>query len=145
MYVADLRLFRKDGKRGNYNLNGFEGQKYEYVIKNVALTDIEQGYRTIVPISFIKDDRFYIGVHRDKLLSNPKIIHDKNSKISFCINDLWDLVSQNLVDESIRIYGSLDLQKLNILNALEKSEKMSEDVKTAIRDKMEFFISKFYS
>ena len=69
-FVADIRVFRSNKKSGLYMLRGFDGREYPYTIKNIPL---EQGVRTIVPISFINKDKYFIGVHRDKLLSNPKV------------------------------------------------------------------------
>ncbi|MDD5331265.1 MAG: hypothetical protein PHE43_00370 [Candidatus Nanoarchaeia archaeon] len=140
-FVADIRVYRPEGKDGIYNLKGFEGNIYPYKIKNIKLNDLE-GFRTIVPISFISQDRFYIGVHRDKLLSHPKILYD-NGTISGKVDKLWKTVSENLYDESVRLYGKLDLEKMNVVNALNKKERMSSEVIQDIKEKTKFYISKF--
>ena len=138
-FVADIRIYRPECKGGNYILKGFEGNIYNYYIKNIKLSELK-GVRTIVPISFINKDRYYLGIHRDKLLSNPKIMHEKESYASRKIDKLWKVVAENLIDESCRIYGKVDLKKMNILNALAKKDKMSEDVKSLIEDKTIFYV-----
>jgi len=126
-FVADIRVFRKKAKDGNYILRNFEGEEYEYEITNKTLIEFENGYRTIVPVSFIKSDRYYNGVYRDKLLCCPKILHDINSIVWNGINKLWETVVINLKDESYRLYGNIDLTKGNIRNTLAKSAKLGKD------------------
>ena len=139
-FVADIRVYRPGGKPGNYQLNGFEGNTYDYYIRNITLDDLD-GVRTIVPISFIHKDRFYIGIHRDKLLSHPKILHGE-SFVSAKLDKLWTVIVENLYDEARRLYSNLDLDKMNVLNALAKSNKMCPEVIASIKEKTEFYLSK---
>lgn len=129
-YVSDIRVFRPDGKDGSYKLLGFDGLEYEYVIKNVELTEMK-GYRTIVPVSFINNDRYFIGIHRDKFLSNPRFLYGDDFILSN-LDILWSNLVENMVDESIRISGKLDFDRFNILNCLAKKDRMSNSVKSAI-------------
>ena len=139
-FVADIRVYRQTAKEESYNLNGFESNKYNYFIKNISLKDLK-GVRTIVPISFINNDRYHLGIHRDKLLSSPAILHEKSQYISNQIDHLWNVVTENLYDESRRLYGRIDLEKMNVLNALAKKDKMSSKVKNSIKTKTEKYLS----
>ncbi|KYK24839.1 hypothetical protein AYK26_03080 [Euryarchaeota archaeon SM23-78] len=140
-FVANIRVYRQGEKTGVYELKGFEGNTYSYKIKNIPLADLP-GVRTIVPISFIHRDRYYIGIHRDKLLSNPIILYEKDEFVSRKIEKLWKMVAENLYDESMRLYSDIDISKMNILNALSKKEKMSPKVIETIKDKTNFYLSK---
>ena len=139
-FVADIRVYRQGEKSGIYELKGFE-ENYSYRIKNIPLTDLS-GVRTIVPISFIFNDRYYIGIHRDKLLSNPTTLYEQKGFVSGKIDKLWYVVVENLYDESMRLYNSIDLNKMNVLNALSKKDKMSPEVVESIKDKTNFYLSK---
>ncbi|MHA1151033.1 MAG: hypothetical protein ACTSR8_22665 [Promethearchaeota archaeon] len=140
-FVANIRVYRNSNKPGVYILNDFEGNSYDYSIRNITLDGLS-GVRTIVPISFINEDRYYIGVHRDKLLSNSIIMHERRDCISSKVDKLWYIVVQNLCDESNRLYGCLDMDRMNVLNALIKKNKMSADVIDSIKDKTSFYLSK---
>tara|TARA_Y100000310_G_scaffold338612_1_gene428712 strand:+ start:805 stop:1560 length:756 start_codon:yes stop_codon:yes gene_type:complete len=138
-FVADIRVYRNEAKPGNYNLFGFERNCYKYSIKNISLEDLE-GVRTIVPISFIHTDRYFIGIHRDKLLSNPRVMFDKDGFVADRIDTLWQVVVENLYDESRRIYSGLDLNQMNVLNALAKRDKMCPEVIEQIKDRTKFYL-----
>ncbi|MBW2985777.1 hypothetical protein KY333_00190 [Candidatus Woesearchaeota archaeon] len=140
-FVADMRVYRKTPKDAIYKLKGFEGNTYDYRIKNIQLNELS-GVRTIVPISFINNDRYFIGIHRDKLLCKPHILHERNGYIAGKIDKLWYTVIRNLCDESMRLYGTLDLNRMNILNTIAKKDKLSPDAKKEIEDKTDFYISK---
>lgn len=138
-FVADIRVYRQTAKEEHYALNGFESNKYEYVIKNIPLGELK-GVRTIVPVSFIHKDRYYLGIHRDKLLSHPRILHEQDNYVSVHLDKLWHVVAENLCDESRRLLGRVDLDKMNILNALAKKEKMSPEVQSAIISKTKEYV-----
>jgi predicted nucleotidyltransferase len=131
-FVADIRLYRQKPKEEEYSLFGFDGKQYNYWIKNIPLDEFEDGVRTIIPIGFINEDRYYLGIHRDKLISNPLILHDPKELIAKGINRLWRNISQILYDESMRLHGGLNLNKMNIINMLAKRQKMSQEVLTDI-------------
>lgn len=141
LYVGDIRVYRSNPKRGSYSLKNFSGAEYEYDVKNISLDDLT-GFRTIVPVSFIYDDSYFIGVHRDKLLSNPQTLYDSSDYVQRCIDDVWLTVSQNLVDESIRRMGRVDLSEVNVLNALAKAPHMTASVRESIVDKTQFYVSR---
>jgi len=126
-FVADIRLYRPIAKEETYLLYDFEGNVYNYKIKNIALNDLK-GVRTIVPVSFINNDRYFLGIHRDKLLSNPKILYESNNYVETRIDKLWHVIIQTMKDESSRKYGKINLEKVNILNALSRKDKMSCEV-----------------
>lgn len=136
-FVSNIRVFRPDEKPGAYILRGFDGEVYPYKIKNIPL---ENGFRTIVPIAFINRDKYFIGIHRDKLLSSPKVLHEQEGYVTSGIDKLWRVIVENLKDESLRLQGELDLNRRNVLNALAKKEKMSDDVKASIEDKTDFYL-----
>jgi predicted nucleotidyltransferase len=140
-FVADIRVYRPKSKEESYSLRGFEGNSYEYHIKNIPLKELT-GVRTIVPVAFIHDDRYFIGIHRDKLLSNPKILYEKNSLVTDGLNNMWQNVVQNLYDESMRQYTKIDLEKANILNTLYRRERMSEDSKNFVKEKTSYHINR---
>jgi hypothetical protein len=135
-FVADIRVFRQKPKSGTYQLRNFKGKEYPYKITNKKLEDFgEEGYRTIVPISFIKYDKYYNGVYRDKLLCSPSIIYDTNHFVEKGLEKLWQNVVMNLRDESLRTNESIDLDKLNILNTLAKKEKLNQEKRDIIHSK----------
>lgn len=119
-------------------MKGFEGNDYPYKIKHKDLDGL--GIRITVPISFIKGGRYFNGVHRDKLLSNVKILYDSGSFAKENINSLWKNVSMFLYNESMRLYGKIDLNKMNILNSLVKKDRMSPEVKEFIINKTKNYI-----
>jgi predicted nucleotidyltransferase len=133
-FVADIRLYRPKAKFEEYKLLGFEGDFYNYKIKNVVLNDLT-GVRTIVPVSFINEDNYFLGIHRDKLLSNPVVLLDTYGIISLGIDKLWDTVINVMKDESNRKYNMLNLEKMSVLNALSRKSKMSVDVISKIIEK----------
>ena len=125
-FVADIRVFRTSPKVGTYNLRNFNGKEYPYKITNKQLKDFSNGgYRTIVPVSFIKRDRYYNGVYRDKLLCSPEVIYDPKNIIEKGLEKLWTNVVMNLRDESLRSNGEIDLDSMNIYNTLAKKEKLN--------------------
>ena len=136
-FVSDIRVFRPDEKLGAYMLRGFDGEVYPYEIKNIPL---ENGFRTIVPIAFINRDKYFIGIHRDKLLSSPKVLHERDGYVTSGVDKLWGVIVENLKDESLRLQRGLDLSRRNVLNALAKKERMSDDVKASIEDKTSFYL-----
>ena len=137
--VADIRVYRPDPKPGSYQLLGFEGQEYDYWIKNVGLLEMP-GSRTVVPVSFIANDRYYIGIHRDKLLSLPRIMRDPTGTLPGRIDKLWTIVVRNLVAESNRRYGTVDLERMSVWNALSRKDKMSGEAKTRITDRTKDYV-----
>lgn len=141
-FVADIRVYRQNAKNDCYNLNGFESNKYHYRIKNVSLKELK-GVRTIVPISFIHNDRYHIGIHRDKLLSHPVVLYEQGNYVSTHIDKLWQVAIENLCDESRRLYNEINLNKMNILNALAKKDKMSPEVENTIKTKTREYVEKF--
>ncbi len=141
-FVADIRVYRPKPKDEVYKLFGFEQNVYDYRIKNIPLFDL-QGVRTIVPISFIYQDRYYLGIHRDKLLSNPIVLHQEGKFVDRKLEKLWSIIAQNLCDESKRLYGFVDANKMSIINMLAKRNRMSQSVIDSINDKQEFYVSKF--
>ncbi|MBD3247633.1 hypothetical protein GF378_03370 [Candidatus Pacearchaeota archaeon] len=143
-FVADIRVYRPTAKNDFYTLQGFEANKYNFSIKNIPLDELK-GVRTIIPVSFIHNDRYYLGVHRDKLLSNPIILNESKNYISESLDRLWKVVTENLCDESKRIHNRINLDKMNILNALSKKEKMPLEIKSAIMSKTRFYVSKYIS
>jgi predicted nucleotidyltransferase len=138
-FVEDIRVYRQSSKQGNYDLLGFEGNRYEYEIKNVPLDDLD-GFRTIVPVSFISDDRYYLGIHRDKLLSNSLVLFEESNYISGRIDKLWRVMAENLKSEAMRLYGDLNLEKMNILNTLAKKDKMTPEAINLIKEKTAFYL-----
>jgi len=141
-FVADIRVFRPKGKDDSYNLYGFERNVYNYVIKNIPLKEMQDGVRTIVPVAFINNDRYYLGVHRDKMLSNPIVFHDPFKVVSCGIERTWTNVTQQLRDESVRLYGGVDLSRMNVLNALAKRDMMNPDIVASIEDKTKLYLSR---
>jgi predicted nucleotidyltransferase len=145
-FVANIRVYRPDDKCGCYQLLGFERKPYEYSIKNIKLPDLK-GVRTIVPVSFIaKDsqgiDHYFLGIHRDKLLSRPGILHDPAGFIGQNIDKLWHNVVENLYDEARRLYDCLDLNQMSVLNALSKKDKMCPEAKQDVEDKTRFYLKR---
>jgi hypothetical protein len=138
--VADIRVYRANLKSEDYKLFGFEGQSYNYWIKNVGLRELP-GARTIVPVSFINNDRYFIGIHRDKLLSKPRILYDSQNTVSTRIDKLWRTMARNLIAESNRLYGAIDLDKMNILNALSRKDKMSGEAKQFVIERTQKYIA----
>lgn len=139
-FVADIRVYRENAKRGSYVLHGFDGQPYEYWINNIHLPDLA-GVRTIVPVSFIGQDRYFVGIHRDKLLSNPVILHENEGFVTRGVDKLWSVVVENLRDESMRLYGAVDLAKMSVVNALAKRERMSSDTIQRIKEKTSAYLA----
>ena len=137
-FIANLRLYRNEKKKDEvYVLHGFEGQEFYYNIKTIDLPDLA-GVRTVVPISFLDSkqiqetgqghDRFYIGVHRDKLLAAPRILIDDGGKLESSIDHLWSKVAGILHDESMRVQGRVDLSSMSILNAMQNRHKYNPEV-----------------
>lgn len=139
-FVADIRLYRPKAKEQTYDLRGFDGRSYDYKIKNIHLDDL-LGVRVIVPVSFIYEDRYYLGVHRDKLLSSPVILKQQDRYLSSSIDHLWSIVVENLYDEANRLEGAIDLSNMNVLNALSRKDKMSNKTKGIIVAKTREYLS----
>ncbi len=131
LYNGELRLFRQQAKEiGAYKLYNFEGGFYDYTIRVLTRDD---GTTTIkVPMSFIHEDNYHLGVHRDKLLSNPIILSEEDNYLSNVIGRLWEGTARYLRDESVRRDGVIDLSRRNILNALSRKERISKQVKDMI-------------
>lgn len=106
-FVADIRVFRIKSKEENYKLYGFERNTYEYWVKNITLEEFATGVRTIVPVGFINLDRYFLGIHRDKLISNPIIIHDTDNFIVNGIDRLWLNLFQICVMSHLDFYKRL--------------------------------------
>ena len=108
----------------------FEGNFYDYKIRILTRED---GTTTIkVPMSFIHEDRYHLGVHRDKLLSNPIILFEDENYVSKAIEKLWEGTTRYLRDEAMRKEGKIDLNKSNILNALSRKARLSKQAKDMI-------------
>lgn len=135
-FVADIRVFRQVEKKGNYILKNFSGRTYSYKISNKTLSDFAgNGFRTIVPVSFIKYDSYFNGVYRDKLLCSPRILYDPKNIVTNGLEKLWKTVVMNLKDESLRINGRVTLSKMNILNSLAKGDKLNNQRRKLITEK----------
>jgi len=139
IYIGDLRVYRQKAKEGSYGLLNFEGGMYDYWIKNIK---IKEGFRTIVPSAFLHNDTFHLGIHKDKLLSNAVILHETGSFISKQLEFLWQGIARYLRDEGMRLEEKIDLGKRNILNALSRKDKMSDDIKNGIQAKTLFYLQK---
>ena len=144
-FVADIRVYRNAPKGGNYVLKCFDGNSYKYYIKNKPLPDLYGGVRTIVPIGFVKDDIYYMGVYRDKIICCSKILYDPVGDIKLGIEKLWENIVKNLIDESLRRNKSVDLSKMNILNALAKSKSLTNECRMKIHEKTTTIISSLTS
>ena len=131
LYNGELRLFRQQPKIAeSYKLYNFENDFYDYKIRILTRSD---GTTTIkVPMSFIHEDKYYLGVHRDKLLSNPIILFENEGYISKALEKLWEGTARYLRDEAIRQDSIVDLNKLNILNALSRKDRISKQIKDMI-------------
>ncbi|GEM_PF-1076521 len=131
LYNGELRLFRQQQKEIEaYKLYNFEGECYDYQIKILKRTD---GTTTIkVPMSFIHEDKYHLGIHRDKLLSNPIILFEEEGCISKALEKLWEGTIRYLRDEAMRKEGIVDLNKRNVLNALSRKERISKQIKDMI-------------
>lgn len=149
-FIANLRLYRNEKKKAEeYCLKGFSGQDFHYHIKTINLPDLS-GVRTIVPVSFLDSkeiqekgtghDRFYIGVHRHKLLTKPRVLKD-DGILEVAVDKLWDLMVEILVDESRRIIGKIDLNQMSILRAMIKNEKFNQDILDYINDRTRFHLN----
>lgn len=138
-FVADIRVYRPSAKEESYNLYGFERTTYPYSIKNIKLSDLT-GVRTIVPVSFINKDKYFIGIHKDKLLSNPHILFEKKQYVKEKINAVWRNVVENLYYESMRLYGDVDLSRSNVINALAKKDKFSLDAKQHVEERTKHYL-----
>lgn len=134
-YVADIRLYRAGAKKQTYDLFGYSGQKYSYTVKNIPLSDLK-GVRIIVPVYFISNDRHYLGIHRDKLLSSPLILHDPENIVSKGIETLWQKVVQDVKSEQLRID-----RFASVVNALSRKEKFAKNVLESIISKQQFYLS----
>lgn len=134
-YVSDMRLYRTSAKKQTYDLFGYSGQKYSYSVKNISLPDL-QGVRIIVPVYFISDDRHYLGIHRDKLLSNPLTLHDPSGEINRGISTLWTKVVQDVKSERTRIDSSA-----SVISALSRKEKFAPEIMAEIKAKEQFYLS----
>jgi hypothetical protein len=141
-FVADIRVLRPGGKAGSYLLKGFEGQSYEYVIKNIALPEAPSYCRTIVPVGFISNDRYYLGIHRDKILSAPKALIDQGGFCDHLIDASWRVTCENLIDESYRLLGGVDTTRLSVTNALAKFDRMDAESRAQITKRMSFGIER---
>ena len=134
-YVADIRLYRASQKNQVYDLFGYSGQKYQYTIKNIPLQDLS-GVRIIVPVYFISEDRHYLGIHRDKLLSNPNILHDPENIIEKGINTLWGKIIQDVKSEQLRVDS-----KSSVINALSRKNKFNTEILEEIASREQFYLS----
>ena len=135
-YVADIRLYRASAKKQTYDLFGYSGQRYSYHVKNIPLQDLS-GARIFVPVYFISEDRHYLGIHRDKLLSNPIVLHDPNTVIHNGIDTLWKKVVQDVKSEQLRVDSDASL-----LNALSRRNKLNSEVLEEIASKEQFYLSR---
>ena len=139
-FVADIRVYRNQAKGGSYALHGFEGDEYNYWVKNIKLPDLH-GVRTIVPVSFIHNDRYHLGIHRDKLLSHPRILYEEENFISRGLDKLWNIVTENMTDEAKRLYEKHNPARLSVLNALAKKDRFSPEAKQEIKNKERYYLS----
>ncbi|MGE0793497.1 MAG: hypothetical protein AB7V77_04950 [Candidatus Woesearchaeota archaeon] len=142
-YVTNLHVYRTSAKAGGYLLNNFlENESYNYFIKSITYPDIK-GSRTMVPVMFRYEDKHYLGIHRDKIISGSKILLDTNKEIAEAVDSVWNNVAETLVDEAYRHNGKLDLDKMNILNALARKDRFDEQVTKDILNKTEEYVAKF--
>jgi len=82
-----------------------------------------------------------VGIHRDKLLSNPVILYEDNGYVEEKVDKLWRITLENLFSEYRRNGFNGDLNPLSVLNSLAKKDKMNEDVVNSIKDKEKFYLS----
>jgi hypothetical protein len=134
-YVADIRLYRSATRKREYDLFGYSGQKYSYQVRNIFLNDLS-GARTIVPVYFIFDDRHYLGIHRDKLMSSPVILHDPKGQIKIGIEVLWKKVVQDVKSEQVRFD-----KNASVVNALSRKRKFTPEVLEEIDSMQHFYLS----
>lgn len=128
---GELRLFRQQEKGAEcYELYNFEGGVYNFKIKTLVRLD---GTITVkVPMSFIHGDRYHVGIHRDKLLSNPVILFENEDYMSKAIGRLWEGTVTHLRDEAMRQEGVVNLNRVNVLNALSRKDKLSKHTRDMI-------------
>ena len=151
-FISNIRLYRNEKKEAEeYCLYGFAGQEYHYYIKTIDLPDLA-GVRTIVPVSFLDStsiqksgkgpDLFYMGIHRDKLLSSPKILIDKNGVLEQAVEKLWVTVTGIMFDESMRVMRKIDLSQRSILHAMAKKEKFNQETIDYINSRTNHYLKK---
>ena len=131
-FVADLRMFRPVAKSKPYVLGNFLGERYDFKTTNVKLEDCD-GYRTIIPIGFISEDKYYFGIHRDKFLSSPVVLHGEKL-VAALLEKHWKKVTDIYQRERARIGPTAAFQK-----SLVKFERYSEDTKSQIGEKLKFY------
>lgn len=142
-YVTNLHVYRTSDKAGGYSLHNFlENESYDYFIKSISYPDIK-GSRTMVPVMFRNKDKHYLGIHRDKIMSGGKILLDNDERMVETIDSIWNNVTETLVDESYRHNGQIDLNKMNILNALARKDRFDENTTKLVLEKTEEYVSKF--
>ena len=96
----------------------------------------------VLPISFCLEEKMYIGIHRDKLLSNPQILYEDQKYVTNQIETLWEKMTLFLKNESLYFLGKVDLNQINILNALHRKENMTPEVIQSIKDKTKFYLER---
>ena len=92
---------------------------------------------------FRKKDVHYLGIHRDKILSGSLILYQPNNEMTEVVDAVWNTVVETLVDESHRRFGKVDLEKMNIHNALARKERFDEEVTKRIHDKTNQYLTRF--
>lgn len=124
--IRNLRMYIGKPHKPSYDLFSFDGSVRPYRILPTSKCD---GLRVLnVPVFFIEGERCYVGVHADKLLSNPIVIHQEDSFVSDNLNNLWLGTARHLQDQSLRDCDSqIDLSKRSILNALSRKGRFSQE------------------
>ncbi len=124
-----LRLFRQKKKSGNYTLFNFKRESYSFPINS---RELDGGFEIYSPLGLEIEGKFYVGVHRDKILSKPIILYAPDNSVDRRIDNLWQAAVKRLIKESVDECGGVNLDSQNILNSLYRKDIFSDEAKTHV-------------
>ena len=133
MEAAYLRLFMQVAKkRRYYSLFNFEAQEYRFDIEN---RPINGGFEICEPFGLVARERLHIGVPKDKLLSKPIVLYEREKTITDAIDKLWENTVKRLAEEQ-KHFGGYS----NILNALCRRNAFSKETVDFVNSKTEEYL-----
>jgi len=128
---VEMNIYKPIVKETVFASKGFDGipvmQKRETIHPDNFV-----GFITPSQNAFVADRKYFIGSYIDRILGCGKLLLDKGGWTAQKMDECWKNVSARLVCESQERFGSVDLSRLSIANALCRYDRMPESSKAFV-------------
>ena len=119
-----LDYYRQNSKSNTYCSLDFDGVKHAFNVVSKKVNR-QPGVIRTDHVAFEVDGKYVIGNDMDKLLSKAEVLYDKNGKINFSLNNLWNNVAERLVEHRNTSGQNINIFEENISSILCTNERYS--------------------